>query len=339
MENITDEELIRKYLLGNITQSEKEEVEDRLFLDSDFLNHLLIVETELKNDYLFDELTPDQRIRFEEYFLRAPERQHALSVSRQLKEFASLPADKPVIAAGRIRQKVGWKWMFLNPRFAVSAIMIIFSVVLLWLLKDRQNLKSRVAELRPQQDSHQIQQEYADSAQQQLEKEQAENQKLRKHIQDEQQKLSLLKAQVELMEKNRASQSLRIARQKRKRIDNSEQLIGMNKPAELWPDQTRGAGKSNIVRIGPQAKEVLLQLNLEEDKYARYIVEIRNADNEKIWSKAGINARKISGDKALIVKVPARILTIGDYIMMVRGVNAGERLARIASYQFKVEKK
>jgi hypothetical protein len=335
MENIADEELIRRYLLGDVTQKEKDDIQDRLFLDSMFLDHLLIIEDELTNDYLLDKLTSDKRMRFEEYFLRAPERRRRLRVSKQLKELASPVKDKPTIAPNRIRQRVAWKWLFLNPRLAISVIMIIFSVVLLWLLRDRQILKSRIAELRSQQDS---QQEYLISAQQGLANEQAENQELRKRVQDEQQKVSSLKAQIELLDESQTRQTLRIAKQRRSQIDNSEQLISTTKPNELWPDQTRDSGKTNIVRIKPTVKQVLLQLNLEEDKYKSYMVETRNADNERIWRKTGIKAKQISSGKALIVKIPAQILTTGDYIIMVRGAKVGDRSTRINSYQFKVEK-
>lgn len=338
MRGVNDEELIRKYLLGDVTPKEQDEIQDRLFSESDLVDQLLIIETELTDDYLLGNLTPLQRTQFENYFLRAPERQRKLRIGELLKKASGSHAkEDPIMTTGYRSRSLPWIWVLFNLRIAVSVAAIILATILLWLLRDRQSLKDQITELRAQQDSKQKQQEYAREGWQQLAEERAHNQDLQIQIRKEQQQLDLLGARIKSLEKNQSEETRGIAKQRRSTSDQGEQFIGSARPKELLPDQSRSTGTTNLVQIEAGARELLLQLNLEEDKYPSYRVEVRNADNQKIWSRSGINTQQISDRRAVIVKIPARAFTAGDYIIMVRGAKPGGQFARVDSYQFKLE--
>jgi anti-sigma-K factor RskA len=71
-----DEILIRRYLLGEMTDREREQVERQLMTDRQYLDHIIKVEESLIDEYVRGELGPDEIGPFETYFLSAPERRY-----------------------------------------------------------------------------------------------------------------------------------------------------------------------------------------------------------------------------------------------------------------------
>jgi tetratricopeptide (TPR) repeat protein len=90
----SDEELIR-YLLGDLEDSRRDDLEDRFFADDALHDQLLAVEDELVDFYVRDELPPQQRKRFEDWFLRSADRREKVKFARNLSAYqqAHLRAD------------------------------------------------------------------------------------------------------------------------------------------------------------------------------------------------------------------------------------------------------
>lgn len=79
---------IRKYLLGNIqVEEERQKIEERLMLDDDYFEEVLIEEEELIQDYVDDHLTADERQRFEKHFLISEERRQKINFARALRRY------------------------------------------------------------------------------------------------------------------------------------------------------------------------------------------------------------------------------------------------------------
>ena len=62
---------LRRYLLGNLDDAERERVEQDLLTSDESFEELLAVEDEITDDYLAQGLSPDERRRFELYFLKS----------------------------------------------------------------------------------------------------------------------------------------------------------------------------------------------------------------------------------------------------------------------------
>lgn len=75
--------LLVRYLFGELSETEQEQLEEKYFSDDALLIELLAVEDQLIEDFLRDKLTADERRRFERGFLTVPCR-------RQKVEFAAL---------------------------------------------------------------------------------------------------------------------------------------------------------------------------------------------------------------------------------------------------------
>lgn len=79
---------IRKYLLGNIqVEDERRKIEERLMLDDDYFEELLMQEDELIQDYVDDQLSTDERQKFEKHFLISEERRDKIRFARALRRY------------------------------------------------------------------------------------------------------------------------------------------------------------------------------------------------------------------------------------------------------------
>lgn len=80
---------IKQYLLGNLTEDVRQQVEERLLTEEDFFAELLFSEDELIDQYLAEKLSDEQRDKFEQHFLSTPERQQKLRFGRAFNRYTS----------------------------------------------------------------------------------------------------------------------------------------------------------------------------------------------------------------------------------------------------------
>src|SRR5215207_4236036 len=64
---------IRRYLLGELSEQQREQVEQRLLSDDDLYQQLLLAEDDLIDEYISGELSDQERSKFSARFLRVPE--------------------------------------------------------------------------------------------------------------------------------------------------------------------------------------------------------------------------------------------------------------------------
>ena len=84
---------LRQYLLGAPLEAEQQrEIEERLLTDDDFCEQIEIVEDDLIEQYLNEELSPAERVKFEAGFLSTAERREKLRVARALNKYVSAKA-------------------------------------------------------------------------------------------------------------------------------------------------------------------------------------------------------------------------------------------------------
>jgi hypothetical protein len=79
-----NDHIIRKYLLLQASNLERELVELRLLTDLHFLEYVEMVEDEMIDDYVYNHLSPKDRLRFEQHFLFTPERIEKLRFAQAL---------------------------------------------------------------------------------------------------------------------------------------------------------------------------------------------------------------------------------------------------------------
>ncbi|OLE54259.1 MAG: hypothetical protein AUG51_09135 [Acidobacteria bacterium 13_1_20CM_3_53_8] len=90
MEQVLErEELIKKYLLGELAGDEQAEVEIRVLTDQGYFNELLLVEDEITDDFVSGTLSGHEQERTRDYFLAVPERRQKLKFIKALEQYAS----------------------------------------------------------------------------------------------------------------------------------------------------------------------------------------------------------------------------------------------------------
>jgi hypothetical protein len=105
----SDQQRIRRYLLGQLSDEEQQKIEDRLMTENDFFEELEISKDEIVEEYCAGELTTKERDWLEQHFLVSPEgelrRRFALAL-RQGKP----PSPKHVTFFGRLKARLLDLW-------------------------------------------------------------------------------------------------------------------------------------------------------------------------------------------------------------------------------------
>lgn len=88
MKQLLEEELLlKRFLLGELSQGDQSEVEERLFSDPEYFKQFRAAEDDLIDEYLYEDLDAGERERFEKYFLTTPERRESLRVAGALRQY------------------------------------------------------------------------------------------------------------------------------------------------------------------------------------------------------------------------------------------------------------
>lgn len=98
-EAVENDTRLRRYLLDELPADEQQLIEERLLVDNDYLEQMLIVEEDLIDDYTANKLSPQQKARYQKLFLASPEGRQKLKTTQVLKKHLN---DFPTEAAPRI---------------------------------------------------------------------------------------------------------------------------------------------------------------------------------------------------------------------------------------------
>src|SRR5215213_7410378 len=100
--NLNSEKLIAQYLLGELPEEQQVAIEDRAFEDKEYLATITAVENDLIDEYVRQELSETERLRFEERFLASADRRKRVEFARALASLASEVSEQPVISPARV---------------------------------------------------------------------------------------------------------------------------------------------------------------------------------------------------------------------------------------------
>ena len=101
-----DETLLVRYLLGNLTEEEQVQVEDRAFSDPEYLGALEGAEADLIDTYVRGELGQQDRRAFELRFLLSPNRRRKVEFA---KAFAAVTAETASLASPAPQRVSAWQ--------------------------------------------------------------------------------------------------------------------------------------------------------------------------------------------------------------------------------------
>ena len=136
-EQYEDQNYIRSYLLGRLSDTERELFEEKIFADPAFFDRVRMTEDELLEDHAFEVLPPEDAKEVADRLLRTPEQIQRWQINAALKKYSER-ARTPVVPFPRATHS-SWKW-------AIAASVLVAVAIGIWVIRAT-SLQRRVASL------------------------------------------------------------------------------------------------------------------------------------------------------------------------------------------------
>jgi HAMP domain-containing protein len=321
---------IRRYLLGDLSEQEREQVEQRLMSDDDLYQRLLLAEDDLIDDYISGALLDQDQAKLRQHFLRVPELRQDIKSVAALRKYALQTTRKVVKKDSPTPLRFslfGWlKKFFTHPSVGVSfaAASLAAVVIAVWLGTQVSQLRRQVEQLQARQTSAPVPQP---GLEEQLASERLRNEQLSAEFRRQQELLA---------EKSREVQPDRGQPQP---TPGSRSAPPSGVPAfvafTLTPGAVRDAGELKKVPLSPATREVRIRLDLSSGGYRSYRAALRTADGREVWSAQRLRA---AGAKFVQVNIPARLLASDDYQILLSGLTSSGETEELDSYYFRVSR-
>lgn len=334
-QNLDKDELMSRYLLGDLSEAEQTTLEDEYFADDEIFGQMLAVEDDLIDAYVHGELPAAEREQFERRFLTTPQRRARVEFARCLLRDTAVVTASP--AAGQAR---GSWWQSLlgvlraqtpAAQFAFTAAALVLALGGSWLLV---GLRQRSA---LEQAGGVAQQQSEQAPQPQVAAQRAPSEQLTEKSPDgrteaarSEQALAQRQSRPDSPAANRGARPRELAKQP------SRPSIAS---FVLTPGLVRGSGESHNLNIAPGTGLVRLQLILAEDDYQSYRAALQTAEGDEVWRRGALKAQPTKSGRAVVLRLPSSLLSRRDYILLLRGVSAAGTVEDVGDYAFRVVKK
>ena len=308
--NTGDEKILRKYLLGELSPEEQQEVELQLMSDEDAYDLLVAAEDDLIDASIAGKLKGDELERFNNYFLAAGERQRKLQFGRSLERFVR---DSPRSAASpeSPARDVFWGAVanFLRYRpaiaYAASAVVVLMIVGSIWSV-------FRIVEL--QRQLHSATAQLADVGR--------ERDETRRQLGESESLGERMRAQVQALEETLGATKSSVP----------QALLAFN----LIPGLSRSSSDIPRIVITPRTRLVQFSLALLDDNYDRYRVVLLDARDQALRTWDGLRSTAAGPNKAVVLTLPSDLLSSGEYSLNLSGITGSQQPEGINSFHFRV---
>lgn len=331
--NPSDEELLVRYLLGDLPEETQAEIEDRAFQDREYLQEILAAESDLIDEYVRGGLSDSRRRLFDSRFLASAERRQKVEFAKALANVLSetAVAEKESVPVAARAQVSGWNSFAaflrgLSPviRFSLVAAALLIVASSLWMIIETVRLRSQITELQAQQ---QTQQRDQVALKGQLADEQARSEGLSSQLQNERGQREISEELIRELEREREASATRPIQ---------PAVLSL----VLMPGIARGGRAHPKLDVPQSARLVRVQVGIEpEDEYKSFSVEIRSPKGEIILNQNGLPARTMRAGRAIVLNLPAKPLGAGQYELALKGITDGGKTEDVGYYYFDVVKK
>ncbi len=309
------EDLMRRYLLGDLPETEQEALEREYFADAERLAEVWEVENQLVDDYVRGRLPRAEREQFERYCLSAPFYQERVAFANSLLrsvDAEAAPAAPSTSWRERLAAALGLSQFQWGVALAATALLLLF-VGGSWFLAERSRMQEQLARER--------------------EARQGRERELEARVASEREKNVQLVAELARLRESQTeggSQTPTPAAGQAPRSTIFSFLLTAN--------LTRGS-EPQLLAIPRAAEQVELRILLESREHSAYLADLRTADGSDVFSRRGIQPRVGRNGASVAVRAPAAFLPAGDYILTLAGVNAAGGAEELDRYHFKVKRR
>jgi hypothetical protein len=331
-QQIENEDYIRRYLLGELSEEEQEQTERRLLADEDYYQQVLIAEDELIYDFVCDELPEQEKASFRQRVLPVPKRRQDVKFARALRKYVrenTLPlAEAPAARTMRTSWLEPFAAFFRRPvvGFSLVAVLLLSLSLSVWTAIQNRRLQNQIAQLEAQKT---LPPTPPQDAQEQLAVERQRNAELTNELGHEQE----LRASAE--------RNLEVARKE------SQQATAPTAPPRasvavvasflLTSGASRDSGTGKKITLPRGAREIRLQLDLAANNYRSYRAALKTVGGQKeLLSRRMLRARAGAKDMTVSINIPAKLLTQGDYQIQLSGETSTGQYEDVDVYYFRV---
>jgi hypothetical protein len=323
-----DEIRLSKYLLGQSTEDERERTEGEFFADDKVFEQLLVAEDELIDAYARDDLSKDERLRFEETFLASERSQERVQFLRSLRYVVngihSTSAPEETERTSRQSLITTLFARSVSLQYAVAAIVLVFVVGVAWLVIERTRMRKELLQLR---DERSALNDKLRETERQAETERSKNEELRAQLDGGPTDATQAKGQ-QADGSTRENES--VTDPGKGQTQNSSVLSFV-----LSAGLVRGGGAKTL-SVPTNATSIVLNLNLESDRAnSTYRAVIETAGGRQIWRASQVKSSR-SGRVITLPAIPAKNLPPGDYVLLLSGVLSTGSVENVADYSFRV---
>jgi len=104
----------------------------------------------------------------------------------------------------------------------------------------------------------------------------------------------------------------------------------------LTPGLARGSGEIRKVALPTAASLVQFRLDTPSDEYRSYQAILQKDEDTETFTIKDLTAEEAGGSKIVILRVPARLLTRGDYSLRLSGLTPAGKSEETGKYLFRV---
>jgi hypothetical protein len=302
-----ENDVMARYLLGQLPEAEQEAFEEKLFVDDDCLDQLSVVEMELIDAYVHGRMSAKQQSEFERGFLTSPSRiQKVANAKALMRHVIELRPDIPVVAAKSsptFWQTLAGYLSLQSPvmQYGMAAAVVLLTVGGLWLVYDRVQLRNELHEARQQQSAELDRRLQDQRAQLQRELEQKET-----ALQQTLQSQTASKEDIERL--NAEIQAIKQQRESLGPSSSQEVIAAVLKPTI----SSKGVEGDDIIdlRLGRATKSLRLRLPLPQPAASSYLGSMQNEKGEVVRRWNGLRANRTG---AIVLNLSAAHVADGLY--------------------------
>lgn len=318
-----NENHFRQYILGTLTNKERERLEEEYFLDNELFENLLATEDELVENYLMNRLPESERTLFETRYLKTEQGKNQIQSNRSL-----LQAIEQVnVRIGKRRRERKFsllQWMnnvfeslkeFNRPARVVFATLCVamliglgFIVRYYLLLEQMEMLTNEQATL----------QQHAENLEQQVHEKEMQTEQLTSQLHSEQQKADSL-MQTGAQVKSVATSLFAFV---------------------LSPGVLRGTDEQKTLQLPSESVPVVFTLDIEAEKtFTFYRAELRDHKQTILWSKSLLRQQIVDGVPVVKLQLSSGLFTDGNHVFTLAGNPNKNIFVTVGEYFFRVQKR
>lgn len=316
-----DGQLLTGYILGTLSDAERDALEERYFGDTAFFEQMLVTEDELIADYNAGRLSQDQKRLFEQNYLQTQEKRDRVRLVSSLQGDSS-----PIQRRAEVHESWWQKFLSLfSPQHPTARLAFGFAslaIVLggIWIVYQNQAMRSRIRN-----------QEEIEAS-------------LRSDKQELEQRLGQTGSRNEQL-----ARDLRNSESERHELEQQLSQPSSKPPAIPYFDFSGSIGPGGVGTASGQVKPwsmvipagaKFIQVAVPVSRtFKSYRLSLRDRNENEVWRRPDLTSRRAGQRLVVNALVPTTAVKDGEFTLVLLGEAEGGATEFIAEYRVKVELK